>query len=193
MIRRPPISIRHCQKCNLGERFEGDETHINETYLDIDAQPQVGASARRVDDVEERSCKDWPDLNRAFAKSMKKETDTACPCNQIDIKQTCRRRYSQDATLTHLRSHELISANVWTHICLNGSSACSATATNARIIGSESGIRVDPVFPRLSRFSDMTSTTARMSLMACSLSTACLLSRANDLEEVHIQFRAGSR
>lgn len=65
-------------------------------------------------------------------------------------------------------------------------------ATNARIIGSDNGIKPDPVFPRLSRFSDTMSTTARMSLMTCSLSTACVLSRASDLGKVHIHIRARS-
>lgn len=78
-------------------------------------------------------------------------------------------------------NHAPISARVCTQTGRNGSSACSATATNARMMGSERGMVFVPAMPRRSRGSEAISTIARMSLMTCSLSIACLLSRARDL------------
>jgi hypothetical protein len=74
-----------------------------------------------------------------------------------------------------------ISANVCTQIGRNGSSTASATAMNARITVSESGTEPDAAAPCGSRRSEPIATIFRMSLMTCSFSTACLLSRANDL------------
>lgn len=70
------------------ELFKGNKTQGAATYLDIDTQSQVSTSAWRIDNVKERSCKDGTNLDWSLAKSMKKEPDTTCPCNQIDIKQT---------------------------------------------------------------------------------------------------------
>ena len=75
--------------------------HGSATHLDIDTQSQVSTSARRVDNVKECSCKDGSDLDGALAKCMKEEPNTTCPCYQIDIKQTYRRRYGQDVTMAH--------------------------------------------------------------------------------------------
>ena len=86
MIGASPVSIGHCQKCNLGELFERNEGYRSATHLDIDTQAQVCASARGVDNVKERSCKDRSELDWALAKSMKEKPDTACSCDQIDIK-----------------------------------------------------------------------------------------------------------
>jgi hypothetical protein len=74
-----------------------------------------------------------------------------------------------------------ISAKVCTHIGRNGSSIESATAMNARMIGSESGTVPEPAASCGLRRWEPTATIARMSFMTCSFSTACLLSRANDL------------
>lgn len=85
-------------------RPETKKTQLCATYLDIDTQSQISTSARGVDNMKECSCKDGSDLNWALAKSMKKEPNAACPCNQIDIKQTCCWGYSQGVAITHVRS-----------------------------------------------------------------------------------------
>lgn len=104
MVGASPVGIGHCQECNLGELIKGNETHGFATYLNIDTQSQVSTSAGGVDDVKECSCKDGSELDGTFAKGMKEEPDTACPCNQIDIKQTYCRGCSQSAATTHLRA-----------------------------------------------------------------------------------------
>jgi hypothetical protein len=86
-----------------------------------------------------------------------------------------------------IKSHEhinlRISAKVCTHIGRKGSSAKSATAMKARMIGSDIGTVPEPAAPCGSLRSEPTATIVRMSLMTCSFSIVCLLSRANDLEE----------
>jgi hypothetical protein len=80
-----------------------------------------------------------------------------------------------------VKGHHLqISARVCIHIGRNGSSAESATAMNARMIGSESGTVPEPASCGSRRWDPIT-TIIRMSFMTCSFSIACLLSRANDL------------
>ena len=74
-----------------------------------------------------------------------------------------------------------ISASVWMQISRNGSSGCSATAIIDRITVSDIGTTPGPLFISGSRRSVPTSTIIRMSLMTCSFSTACLLSRRSDL------------
>ena len=104
MIRASPVGIGHCQECNLGELCKRNKTRGFATHLDIDTQSQVSTSAGGVDNVKERSCKDGSKLDWALTKSMKEEPDTACPCNEIDIKQTYCRGWSQGAAITHLRA-----------------------------------------------------------------------------------------
>lgn len=81
-----------------------------------------------------------------------------------------------------VKGHHLrISAKVCTHIGRNGSSTESATAMNARMIGSESRTVPELAASCGSRRWDPITTIVRMSFMTCSFSIACLLSRANDL------------
>lgn len=77
--------------------------------------------------------------------------------------------------------HVQISVNVWTHIGLKGSSGYSATAMRARMTASDKGTLPDPMAECVGCRSEPISTTARMSLMTCSFSTVCLLSRQRDL------------
>lgn len=71
--------------------------------------------------------------------------------------------------------------SVCTHIGLNGSSGYSATAMSARMTASESGTVPDPIAERDEWRSEPMSTTVLISLMTCSFSTVCLLSRESDL------------
>jgi len=71
------------------------------------------------------------------------------------------------------------------------SSACSATAINARITGSERG--TVPVPDGESCRSEPISTMARSSLMTCSFSTACNLSRVSDLKFLRTPGGAANR
>jgi len=89
--------------------------------------------------------------------------------------------------------HVRISAKVCTQMGRKGSSACSATAIRARITGSESGTVPAPAATGDSRRSAPISTMERISLMTCSFSTACLLSRVNDLIECEVDRYAGHR
>ncbi len=84
-----------------------------------------------------------------------------------------------------------ISESVCTHMGLKGSSACSATAISARITGSDKGTVFEAV--KLGEYfgSDPISTIVRMSLIACSFSTACLLSRVSDLMDSDKYYRRG--
>jgi len=74
-----------------------------------------------------------------------------------------------------------ISAKVWMQMSRKGSSACSATAMTARITVSDTGTNPTPFFASKSLRTVPISTVVRMSLMTCSFSTACLLSRRSDL------------
>lgn len=74
-----------------------------------------------------------------------------------------------------------ISASVSSARCRNWSSACSATAVNARITASDRGICPDPAPTMGVRREQPISTCSRMSFMTCSFSTECLLSRAREL------------
>ena len=75
-----------------------------------------------------------------------------------------------------------ISVKVWMHTSLNGSSACSATAITARSTVSESCTAPGPgLFSVDVERTAPKSTTVRMSLITCSFSTECLLSRRRDL------------
>ena len=79
-------------------------------------------------------------------------------------------------------SHDTrISVNVCTHMGLNGSSGYSATAIRARMTASDKGTLPEPMGECVECRSEPISTIARMSLMTCSFSTVCLLSRHRDL------------
>ena len=67
---------------------------------------------------------------------------------------------------------------------LNGSSACSATAMTDRTTASDSC--TDPEDSGESGRIVLSSTMVRMSLITCSFSTACLLSRSSDLRVVSV-------
>lgn len=79
------------------------------------------------------------------------------------------------------RANSQISAKVWMHIWRKGSSACSATAMNALMIGSDRGTEAVVLPAVASRRTVPTSTMVRMNLITCSFSTANLLSRVRDL------------
>jgi hypothetical protein len=75
-----------------------------------------------------------------------------------------------------------ISDSVWTQIVLKGSSGCSAIAMRARMTGSDRGTMLVVTAAEESGRTAPTSTIVRISLITCSFSTACLLSRSSDLD-----------
>ena len=74
-----------------------------------------------------------------------------------------------------------ISVKVSMHIGLKGSSRCSATAMRERRTASDMGTTAAPLEMDESRRVVPISTIVRMSLIACSFSTAYLISRFSDL------------
>lgn len=74
-----------------------------------------------------------------------------------------------------------ISASVWIHTGLKRSSVYSATAIKARMMGSDRGTVPEPPPVWESWRTLPISTIVRISLITCSFSTACLLSRPRDL------------
>lgn len=104
---------------------------------------------------------------------------------------TCRSTLIPPDRASRSISNNSISVKVWMHIGLNGSSGCSATAIIARmtvsdkctlpafaLVEEEEEEEVPPLFRVVVV---PTSMMVRMSLMACSFSMACLLSRCRDL------------
>lgn len=76
-----------------------------------------------------------------------------------------------------------ISASVCMQTSRKGSSGCSAIATIERMTVSDTGMLPGPLLVSMSLRTVPTSTMVRTSLITCSFSTACLLSRRRDLKD----------
>jgi hypothetical protein len=115
---------------------------------------------------------------------MHQSSDAARPCHQLDVNQNCEALSAEVQFADAIAwGDERISIKVCIQIFLNGSSGCSAMAIMARMIGSERGIAPELAARFVAATSDPISMIDRMSFKVCSFSTACLLSRANDLCE----------